>query len=170
MEQPDGGQQEGTAGAGGGTSQAEREAAVRGGAGGGAMSPEPTAKPVMAEWSVIQVGVGRAEAAIVAALIDGEFISRVDDERVMDVHHWHMYSGNRFCLIRGLVDHPRKTRARLGTEPGGRSFVVNEDGTISPKMAPHLVLCREAEAVAVDYTVGAAIVREATRAAGALWA
>ena len=115
----------------------------------------PTAD-LVAEWSVIQIGLGPAEVAITAELQEGEFVSRTADGRVFDVHSWHMTVGNRLCLLRSVAAHPARTRLRHKAGPGGRSFVFNGDGTLSPKMAPHLVLCAQ-DATAVDYTKGASV-------------
>ena len=115
-------------------------------------------KPV-AEWSVFpHIGVGRAEVAINAHLIGNEFLTRVDDDRCFDIHHWRMHAGNRICLLRSQNGHPKRTRTRISPlKPGGRSFSINADGSISPKAAPHLVLCKSQEAQAIDYTLGAAL-------------
>ena len=116
---------------------------------------EPTAESV-AEWSVIQIGLGPAEVAINAQLQEKEFVSRTADGRVFDIHHWQMIVGNRLCLLKSAAAHPARTRLRHKAGPGGRSFVFNSDGTLSPLMAPNLVLCAQ-DAKAVDYTKGASV-------------
>merc|ERR1719421_2221503 len=73
------------------------------------------------EWRYIEIGIGPAHMAMTVKLED-QFLVRVHDERVMDIAHWNYEAGN--TLYGG----------------GGRSFVVNNDGSISPALATHLVL------------------------------
>ena len=87
------------------------------------------------EWSYIELGLGPRGMAMRVRL-DGEFLVRVHDERVFDIAHWKYEEGNNLVILRSSTFHPDHTRKA----PGGRSFVVNPDGTISPKFAQHLVL------------------------------
>ena len=87
------------------------------------------------EWSYIELGLGPRGMAMRVRL-DGDFLVRVHDERVFDIAHWKYKEGNNLVLLRSSTFHPDHTRKA----PGGRSFVVNPDGTISPKFAQHLVL------------------------------
>ena len=87
------------------------------------------------EWRYIELGLGPAHMAAHMQL-QGEFLVRLHDERVMDIAHWKYEEGNRLTLLRSAHNHPGNTRK----ENGGRSFVVNADGTISPMKAKHLVL------------------------------
>ena len=88
-----------------------------------------------AEWRYIELGLGPDHMAAHMRL-DGEFLVRMHDERVMDIAHWQYEEGNTLNVLRSAHNHPGNTR--YGN--GGRSFVVNHDGTISPKRASHLVL------------------------------
>ena len=87
------------------------------------------------EWSYIELGLGPREMAMRVRL-DGEFLVRVHDERVFDIADWKYEVGNHLSILRSTACHPGHTR--YGN--GGRSFVINPDGTISPKCAQHLVL------------------------------
>ena len=87
------------------------------------------------EWSYIELGLGPHGMAMRVRL-DGEFLVRVHDDRVFDIAHWKYEEGNNLVILRSSIFHPINTRKA----PGGRSFVVNPDGTISPKFAQHLVL------------------------------
>ena len=87
------------------------------------------------EWSYIELGLGPRHMAMRVRL-DGEFIVREHDERVFDIAHWKYEKGNNLVLLRSTACHPGHTR--YGN--GGRSFVINYDGTISPRLAQHLVL------------------------------
>ena len=87
------------------------------------------------EWSYIELGLGPRSMAMRVRL-DGEFLVREHDERVLDIAHWKYEEGNHLVILRSSTCHPDHTRKA----PGGRSFVVNPDGTISPKFAQHLVL------------------------------
>ena len=50
--------------------------------------------------------------------------------------HWQYEEGNTLNVLRSGKNHPAHTRA----SGGGRSFIFNPDGTISPQHAQHLVL------------------------------
>lgn len=87
------------------------------------------------EWRYIELGLGPAEMAAHMQL-QGGFLVRLHDERVMDINHWNYEEGNALNVLRSAHNHPGNTRYTNG----GRSFVVNVDGTISPMKAQHLVL------------------------------
>ena len=87
------------------------------------------------EWSYLELGLGPRGMAMRVRL-DGDFLVRVHDERVFDIAWWKYEVGNHLSILRSTACHPGHTR--YGN--GGRSFVVNPDGTISPKCAQHLVL------------------------------
>ena len=87
------------------------------------------------EWSYIELGLGPRHMAMRVRL-DGEFIVREHDERVLDIAWWKYEVGNTLSILRSTACHPGHTR--YGN--GGRSFVINYDGTISPRLAQHLVL------------------------------
>ena len=89
-------------------------------------------------WSVMGLGVGSNQHCAVEAVMDvrGDgLIIRPHDGRVFDVSYWQLEDGNELNIIRDAYD-PKKT-AVAGE---GRSFVINPDGTISPRSATHLVL------------------------------
>jgi len=88
-----------------------------------------------AEWRYIELGIGPAHMAAHMQL-QGEFLVRLHDERVMDIAHWKYEEGNTLNVLRSAHNHPGNTRYTNG----GRSFVVNADRTISPMKAQHLVL------------------------------
>ena len=87
------------------------------------------------EWSYIELGLGPRGMAMRVRL-DGDFLVRVHDERVFDIAWWKYEVGNHLSILRSTACHPGHTR--YGN--GGRSFIVNSDGTISPQKAQHLVL------------------------------
>merc|ERR1719421_757162 len=87
------------------------------------------------EWRYIELGIGPQDMAMVAQM-QGEFLVRLHDERVLDIAHWKYEVGNTLNVLKSANCHPGHTRYG----GGGRSFVVNSDGSISPKHAPHLAL------------------------------
>ncbi len=87
------------------------------------------------EWRYIEIGLGPAGMAMVCQQ-RGEHIVRIHDERVMDIAHWKYEVGNTLNILRSARSHP----AHTNVGGGGRSFTVNQDGTVSPKFAPHLTL------------------------------
>ena len=89
----------------------------------------------VAEWRYIELGIGPAHMAAHMQL-QGEFLVRLHDERVMDIANWNYEEGNTLNILRSSSVHPGHTRYG----GGGRSFIVNADGTISPMKAQHLVL------------------------------
>ena len=88
-----------------------------------------------AEWRYVEIGIGPAHMAM-HVRFESNFIVRVHDERVMDIAHWKYEEGNTLNVLRSASNHPGHTRY----SGGGRSFVFNHDGSISPQHAPHLVL------------------------------
>ena len=62
---------------------------------------------------------------------DGEYIARVSDDRVFDIAHWHYEEGNQVLMLREQLDGSNSRHNEGGGKPGGRSFHVNPDGTIS---------------------------------------
>lgn len=102
-------------------------------------------------WLVIPVGVGavtanqtedaavkagqKDDAALKAVLDADGFVTRTHDARVFEIAWWKLEEGNTVSLINDMYC-DTKTR----TKGAGRSFVFNDDGTISPAQAPHLAL------------------------------
>lgn len=95
-------------------------------------------------WMVHDLGIGPAAKAIV---LRGEqfkgafYLVRDSDHRVLNVSEWKAEDGKPLELIREQRDpDPHgKTMSAYG-KPGGRAFLVNSDGTVSPRDAPQLVL------------------------------
>lgn len=88
-----------------------------------------------AEWRYVELGLGPAHMAMHAQMQD-QFLVRLHDDRVMDIAHWRYEEGNTLNVLKSGHNHPGNTR----WGHGGRSFIVNWDGTISPAKATHLVL------------------------------
>ena len=88
-------------------------------------------------WLVVGLGVGEASLAeSMRCVLDAEgFLVRTHDERCFDVAWWRYEPFNDVNLVNEKYD---KSKTKIGG--GGRSFVCNEDGTISLRHAPHLVL------------------------------
>jgi hypothetical protein len=78
---------------------------------------------------------GRLEA-ITVRLEDNEFIKLVDCDLVFDVSFWSMNVGTVVNFVGGSGSGEHRTKLH----GGGRSWVVNADGTISCKHHPDLVL------------------------------
>ena len=87
-----------------------------------------------AEWRYVEIGIGPARMAM-HVRYESNFIVRLHDERVMDIAHWKYEEGNTLNVLRS-TNHPANTR----WGHGGRSFIFNHDGTLSPQHAQHLVL------------------------------
>lgn len=86
-------------------------------------------------WLVVGLGVGDASVAVRCVLDAGGFLVRTHDERCLDIAWWKYEPFNTLHLINEMYS---KAKTKIGG--GGRSFVCNEDGTVSPRYAPHLVL------------------------------
>eukprot|EP00927_Polykrikos_kofoidii_P055929 TRINITY_DN50112_c0_g1_i1.p1 TRINITY_DN50112_c0_g1~~TRINITY_DN50112_c0_g1_i1.p1 ORF type:complete len:746 (+),score=94.19 TRINITY_DN50112_c0_g1_i1:55-2238(+) len=87
------------------------------------------------EWAVIELGIGPANQSLRASLRGG-FISWPEKEMVFDIRMWQYHEGNSVLLVKSNRDHPGRTHLH----GGGRTFQLNDDGTISCSSAPHLVL------------------------------
>eukprot|EP00927_Polykrikos_kofoidii_P053189 TRINITY_DN4745_c0_g1_i14.p1 TRINITY_DN4745_c0_g1~~TRINITY_DN4745_c0_g1_i14.p1 ORF type:complete len:406 (-),score=25.32 TRINITY_DN4745_c0_g1_i14:93-1310(-) len=93
-------------------------------------------------WDYIDLGVSPEEGngnatPMVCASYDGQFISVMvkGAEMVFDVSMWNYTVGNHLVLVKG--HHPGEQTRKEG---GGRDFIVNADGTISPAQAMNLIL------------------------------
>jgi len=91
------------------------------------------------EWDYVDLGVGPPHKCVRASY-DGQFIATThvlssNEEMVFDVSMWRCVEGNHLVLVKAHTS-DQETR-KFG---GGRDFVVNPDGTISSKPAPHLLL------------------------------
>jgi len=85
------------------------------------------------EWSYLELGVGPKSMAMEVRLED-QFIFREHDGRVFDVAFWKYEEGNHLSIVGGKKE--KKTRLK----GGGRSFKINNDGTISCVAAPQYIL------------------------------
>lgn len=86
-------------------------------------------------WTYDELGLGRPENCLKVEY-DGEFLKTAAG-MVFDVKMWQYKEGNDLCMVRG----PNDEQTYLGNGgKGGRSFNVEDDGTVSPMLAPHLVL------------------------------
>jgi len=98
------------------------------------------------DWSIFECGVARSygnikdplnAAPAIKAVYDEEgFLTRAHDGRVLDIVMWQYVVGTKVILLRDQYGE----KTRNGHCDGGRSFVVNSDGTISPRKALHLCL------------------------------
>jgi hypothetical protein len=93
--------------------------------------------------------VGSAEFAVSARFDeDGGFLTIKDSEFVLDVNMWDYSEGNKLWMVR---EHNDPKRRETRNPDGGRSFKINDDGTISPAHAEHLVLGVRSNEMHLDY-------------------
>ena len=103
------------------------------------------------EWSYMELCVSDARAAaaqglLVNAKMAGKFIV-TEDGFVLDVAHWTYHERNTVNLVRHAHGRDDKTYATHNGR-GGRNFVVNADGTVTPEEAAHFALgCQFAPAL-----------------------
>ena len=87
--------------------------------------------PKMADiWSYLELIIGPLKQAM-EVMYDGEFLTQDSSGMVFDVSLWNFEIGNEIIIVKG----PEGT-TRVGD--GGRSLVINADGSISPRKAMHL--------------------------------
>jgi hypothetical protein len=86
------------------------------------------------EWRYIRSQLGPAEFAIDIQLVDGEFIKVTDRDLYLDVAFWSFKAGTGVNFVGGNNSSRSKLRG------GGRSWIINSDGTISSKYHPEFVL------------------------------
>jgi len=86
-------------------------------------------------WRYIEAGIKRNVQPVRARYIDRNYIKLTDADLVFDVSFWKMETGNTVNFVGGTN---RKDKTKLGG--GGRDWVINSDGTISPKHQRHLAL------------------------------
>jgi hypothetical protein len=70
-----------------------------------------------------------------------------DNELVFDVSFWKFVEGNTVNFVGGRS-------ASATHNGGGRLWTINEDGTISPRQAPHLVLGQGAAELSAEELKG----------------
>lgn len=86
-------------------------------------------------WRYIESECGDADDAIMVRYVDGQFIMLVEQDLVLDVAFWRMDQGNVVNFVGGTSN---ENNTKKGG--GGRDWLINDDGTISAKHHPHLVL------------------------------
>ena len=88
------------------------------------------------EWRYIESSCVSSDSnyAIQVQYVDNQFIKLANDDLVLDVAFWDMKEGTGVNFVGG-VDF-KKTKV----PGGGRDWKLNDDGTISAKHHPHLVL------------------------------
>ena len=96
-------------------------------------------------WRYIESGCVPPEAAVTARLEDGKFVKLTDRDLVLDVAHWKMKEGQPVNWVGGT-----SAKEKTKQDGGGRDWTINDDGTISAKHHPHLVLGVEMEVVELE--------------------
>ena len=86
-------------------------------------------------WRYIESAGCAAETSIRVRYEAENFIKLENDDLVLDVAFWRMEEGQVVNFVGGTN---AKDKTMLGG--GGRDWVINNDGTISAKHHPHLVL------------------------------
>lgn len=79
---------------------------------------------------------GGKQDSILLRFEDNEFLKLEDSDLVLDVAFWRMDVGNAVNFVGGSGTGGHRTKL----PGGGRSWAINDDGTISSKHHPHLVL------------------------------
>ena len=90
-----------------------------------------------AEWTYIEMGFG-PKANATHLQYDGNFLQHGDF--VLDVAWGKMEVNNVVNLVKGPGGNGANGFHTTRKSGGGRDFIKNADGTISPKLATHLVL------------------------------
>ena len=97
-------------------------------------------------WTYIELGIGRADQAI-EVKFDGTFLFPTTSclhadcdccPPAFDICMWQYKVNNHLSLCNGVND--EMTRISEPPGKGGRDFVMNDDGTMSPTAAPQFVL------------------------------
>ncbi|CAD7925571.1 unnamed protein product [Amoebophrya sp. A120] len=94
------------------------------------------------KWRYVNLEIGDAHQPAVRVRFDGTFLEQPNLQGkegpfVFDVTFWKYHVNNTVALVQEeSANVAESTRKRHG----GRDFQVNADGTVSPKLAPHLVL------------------------------
>uniref|UniRef100_A0A7S2VWJ4 Uncharacterized protein n=1 Tax=Triparma pacifica TaxID=91992 RepID=A0A7S2VWJ4_9STRA len=86
-------------------------------------------------WRYIESGIKANVQPICVQYVEGNYIKLTDADLVFDVSFWKMESGNTVNFVGGTNENDK---TKLGG--GGRDWVINSDGTISPKHHLHLTL------------------------------
>jgi len=89
-------------------------------------------------YQYIEIELGEANMAA-GASFDGEFVTLENDNKVLDIAFWRYTEGNTVNFVSApmfccFIDVTKSSRN------GGRSFVQNSNGTLSPMVHPEFVL------------------------------
>ena len=87
------------------------------------------------EWSIKKLVIGPKDQTMKVHFKD-KVIFRTSDNDVMDIHGWSLEEETDLNMLHGQND----DQTLRHHDMRGRSFVINEDGTISPSPAPWLCL------------------------------
>ena len=100
------------------------------------------------EWRYIESGVchlrGSGEEPVRVRCEDGNFMRVVDSPLVFDISFWKIEKGNTVNFVGHESDTDVEAGGALSEKTkapgGGRDFTINDDGTVSSKSNPDLVL------------------------------
>lgn len=102
------------------------------------------------EWRYTESGIGSNQPVVIKMDADGYIKledTSGDNELVLDVSFWKFVEGNTVNFVGGRS-------ASATHNGGGRLWTINEDGTISPRQAPHLVLGQGAAELSAEELKG----------------
>ena len=88
------------------------------------------------EWRYIESGVAKAPYAISAVLTSDGFIELPGEDLVLDIAFWKFDEGNTVNFVGGSS----AGRTKIQDGPAGRSWVLNEDGSVSTRSQSDLFL------------------------------
>jgi len=88
------------------------------------------------EWRYIESGVAKAPHAIRAVLTHDGFIELPGENLVLDIAFWKFDEGNTVNFVGGSS----AGRTKIQDGPAGRSWVLNEDGSVSTRSRSDLFL------------------------------
>ena len=90
------------------------------------------------EWKYTALAIGPAAQAVTCALIDGKLVEGVT-QGVVTPSMLNVHEGNHFDFVWG-PNHPKGLHKEAAKKGNALDLVINDDRTISPKHASHLVL------------------------------
>lgn len=105
--------------------------------GGKAIVNKESSEMKIAHYHLLKPGVGKRDVAIRARLDKEGFLTCEDIGYVFDVDKWNFQAGNPLWILK---EHDDATNSATRNSGGGRSFTINDNGTIAVKDYPHLVL------------------------------
>lgn len=100
------------------------------------------------EWRYIESRGDDAAKAIRVKYEEFTFLKLATDDLVFDVAFWNMQPGTSVNFVGG------PSNAKTYLYGGGKDFIINDDGTISCKHVPNLVLGFETQRVVNDFYIG----------------